>query len=118
MAVDWNSIKDAVEKNGNVKTFTMEELRDAHGSDRLGVHVRNDISSMLAGLGLGHVPEVLPTYQHELVRLFKRGTPVGDFITSVLTPGGQNDAKLGEKFSGGGVDYAAIVQKVRELVSE
>jgi hypothetical protein len=39
-------------------------------------------------------------------------------ISSVLTPGGQNDAKLIEQFAGGGVDYAAIVQKVRELVGE
>ena len=97
---DWNAIKDAVEKNGNVQTVTMEQLRDAHGAAKLGVHVRDAISSTLAGLGLGHVPEVLPTYQHELVRLYKRGTPVGDMITSVLTPGGQNDAKLTEQFAG------------------
>ena len=26
---DWNAIKDAVEKNGNVLTITMEQLREA-----------------------------------------------------------------------------------------
>lgn len=115
---DWNAIKDAVEKNGDVKTVTMEELRNAHGAAKLGVHVRDTISSTLAGMGLGHIPEVLPTYQHELVRLYKRGTPVGDLISIVLTPGEQNDGRLVEQFTGGGVDYSAIVQKIRELVEE
>ena len=115
---DLNDIRAAVENNGNVKTFTMEELRNACGAAKLGVHVRNTIASTLAGMGLGHVPVMLPTYQEELVRIYKRGTPVGDLIETVLTPGGQSDAKLAEQFAGGGVDYAAIVQKVRELVAE
>ena len=85
---DWNAIKGAVEKNGNVQTVTMEQLRDANGAAKLGVHVRDAISST-AGLGLGHIPQVLPTNQHELVRLYKKGTPVGDWISAVLTPGGQ-----------------------------
>jgi len=53
-----------------------------------------------------------------MVRLYKKGTPVGDMIVTVLTPGQQNDSKLGEQFSGAGVDYAGIVQKIRELVGE
>ena len=114
----WNEIKDAVEKNGNVKTFTMEELRDAHGAAKLGVHVRAEIHNVLVGMGLGHVPQELPSYQHELVRLYKNGTPVGDLIATVLTPGGQSDSKLSEQFGSGGVDYAGIVQKIRELVGE
>lgn len=115
---NWDDIKTDVEKNGNVLTVTMVQLRDAYGAGKLGIHVRDKISSTLAGLGLGHVPVVLPTYQHELVRLYKKGTPVGDLIETVLTPGGQNDARLREKFIGDGIDYAAIVQKVRELVAE
>jgi hypothetical protein len=114
----WNEIKNAVEKNGNVLTVTMEKLRDAHGAAKLGVHVRREISSALAGMGLGHVPQELPSYQHELVRLYKNGTPVGELIATVLTPGQQNDSKLIEQFGGGGVDYAGIVQKIRELVGE
>jgi hypothetical protein len=96
---NWDDIKTDVEKNGNVLTVTMEQLRDAYGAGKLGIHVRDKISSTLAGLGLGHVPVVLPTCQHELVRLYKKGTPVGDLIETVLTPGGQNDARLREKFS-------------------
>ncbi|TKD12475.1 hypothetical protein [Polyangium fumosum] len=114
----WDEIKERVEKNGNVLTITMEELRGAQGAGKLGVHVRGQIKSALAGMGLGHIPQELPTYQHEQVRLYKHGTPVGDFITTVLTPGQQNDSKLAEQFADGGVDYSAIVEKIRELVAE
>jgi hypothetical protein len=46
---DWNALKEAVEKNGNVLTVTMEQLRDAYGAAKLGVHIRDAISSTLAG---------------------------------------------------------------------
>jgi hypothetical protein len=114
----WNEIKDDVEKNGNVKTVTMEQLRDAHGTLKLGVHVRAEISAALAGIGLGHVPEELPNYQHEQVRVYKKGTPVGDLIETVLKTGQQNDTKLSGQFAAQGVDYAGIVGKIRELVAE
>jgi len=110
-------IKEQVEKNGNLLTVTMEQLREAHGAGRLGVNVRSEISQLLAGMGLGHVPQELPNYQDELVRLYKRGTPVGQLIEVVLTPGEQHDGTLIERFSTQGLDYAAIVQKIRELVA-
>ena len=114
----WAEIKEDVEKNGNIKTLTMEQLRDAHGTAKLGVHVREEISSTLAGIGLGHIPEELPNYQHEQVRLYKKGTPVGDLIETVLKPGQQNDSKLAAQFAAPGTDFAAIVEKIRELVAE
>ena len=115
---DWNGIKGLVETNGDVVTVTMEDLRDAHGSGKLGVHVRAEISRALAGMGLGHVPQELPSYQHEQVRLYKNGTPIGDLIATVLNPGQQNDERLSKQFVSGGPDYAGIVQKIRELVNE
>ena len=60
-----HTIKDQVEKNGNIHTFTMDVLRDAHGASKLGVNVRAEISQNLAGIGLGHIPVDLPNYQHE-----------------------------------------------------
>lgn len=115
---NWAEIKEAVEKNGNVKTFTMEQLRDAHGTAKLGVNVRAEIHSELAGMGLGHIPEELPSYQHELVRVYKNGTPIGELIATVLKPGQLNDSKLSEQFGGAAVDYSKIVQQIRELVAE
>jgi len=114
----WNEIKEDVEKNGNVKTVTMEQLRDAQGAAKLGVNVRAEISRSLAGMGLGHVPQELPAYQHEQVRLYKNGTPIGDLINTVLTPGQLNDTKLCEQSGDQQVEYAALVSKIRELVAE
>ena len=115
--MNFDKIKEQVEKNGNVRTFTMDVLRNAHGSSKLGVNVRADISHILAGIGLGHVPQELPSYQHEQVRLYKRGTPVGQIIESVLSPGEQNDTTLSERFGNQSPDYAVIIAKIRELVA-
>jgi hypothetical protein len=115
----WDEMKDAVEKNGNVLTVTMEELRNTHGVGRLGKKVIAHIHNGLAGVGLGHVPQELPGDQHEPVRLYKMGTPIADAIITVLTPSKQNDAKIKDQFGDGGTeDYGAIVQKIRELVRE
>lgn len=114
----WQEIKEAVEGDGNIKTFSMVELRDATGRDKLGVHVRAEISSTLAGMGLGHVPQEIPTYQHELVRIYKRGTSIGDIIERILTPGEQNDIAIRESLSEEKVDHASLIEKIRELVSE
>ncbi len=112
------SYKLNIESNGNVKTFVMETLREAHGAGRLGINVRSDISKVLAGMGLGHIPQELPPFQHEQVRLYKRGTPVGELIETVLAPGEQSDKKLVDQVGGSATDHIAIVEKIRELVAE
>lgn len=73
--MSWEEIKAHVESKSNIATITMEKLRNAHGSAKLGVHVRTEISNILAGMGLGHVPVELPSYQHEQVRCTNRGLP-------------------------------------------
>jgi hypothetical protein len=115
---NWEEIKQEVETNGNLRTFTMETLREAHGSGKLGVHVRREISKSLAGMGLGHIPQELPNSQREQVRLYKRGTAVGELIETVLTPGESNDRKLVEKLAETDNDYVSIVEQIRDLVSE
>lgn len=116
--MSFDEIKQRVEKNGDCTTVSMEELRSAIGAGKLGVHIRGQISDELAGRGLGHVPQELPSYQHELVRIYKRGTPVGQLIETVLKPGETNDERLVGQFANKGPDYASIVQKIRELVAE
>jgi hypothetical protein len=115
---NWDEVKQKVEKNGNVVTLTMEDLRDAHGVARLGVNVRAEISNTLAGMGLGHVPTELPSLQNEQVRVYKKGTSAGELIDTVLTTGEQNDAKIINQFAKPGTDYAAVVQKIRDIVAE
>jgi len=116
---NWEEIKTKVEKNGDVVTVSMVELRDAHGVAKLGVNVCAEISSRLLGLGLGHVPQELPSYQSEQVRVYKKGTPIGDLIDTVLNTGEKNDSKIKGQFAANkAVDHAAIVQKIKELVAE
>jgi len=116
--LEWDEIKKKVEENDNVLTVTMINLRDATGKDKLGVHVRAEISNTLAGMGLGHIPQELPSSQDNSVRLYKRGTPVGELIEKVLSPGEDNDRKLKELFPESAVDYANIIEQIRDLVSE
>ena len=114
----WDDIKNKVEAHDNILTTIMSDLKDAIGKEKLGTHVRNEISKTLAGMGLGHIPQVLPSYQHESVRLYKRGTAVGDLIEMVLTPSELNDRKLKEQLSKDGVKYITIIEQIRELVAE
>lgn len=114
---DWTAIKNEVEGNGGVKTFQMERLRDAFGAGRLGTNVCEDISRELAGLGLGHIPEVLPTYQYEPVRIYRRGTRLAEVIDIILKPGEKNDNELLVRFGKAEPNHADTIAKIRELVS-
>ncbi|WP_157959063.1 hypothetical protein [Salinicola endophyticus] len=105
-------IKGQVEEQDNVYAVAMEELREAYGPSRLGVHVISDISRALSGFGPGHVSEDLLNYQHEQVRFYKKGAKVGELIDTYLSPGEQNDKKLAEQFDYQQADYAEIVRKV------
>lgn len=114
----WDEIKKQVEENGNLLTVQMNELKEAAGRDRLGVHVRSEISRTLSGMGLAHIPKNLPTNQHDLVRLYKRGTPAGDLIEIVISPNETNDLKLRTQLGNNPIDYANIIDQIRELIAE
>lgn len=114
----WDQIKANVEENDNVLTVSMNDLKEAAQKDRLGVHVRSEISRTLAGIGLGHIPREIPTNQHDSIRLYKRGTPAGDLIEQVLSPGESNDRLVRDRLSNDQANYANIIEQIRELVSE
>ena len=114
----WEEIKNEVAKNGGVKTYAMGSLRDTHGAGRLGVNVCQEISEKLAGEGLGHIPQDLPSFQDEQIRLYKKGTAVGKLIDTVLSPGEQNDLSLSERFSSESPDYASMIEQIRDIVGK
>lgn len=114
----WEDIKAYVERNGNVATITMEKLRNAHGSAKLGVNVRTDISNILAGMGLGHVPVELPSYHYEQVRLYKQGMQAGNLVRMVLSPGEETDKELRAHLSDRPRDDTSVIEKIRQLVAE
>jgi len=80
----------------------------------LGSRIQND----LAGLGIGHIPQTLTQNQNDLIRLYKKGSPVGDIIDRVLHPSESNDTVLRDLFSENRRDYADIIQQIRDIVSE
>lgn len=108
-------LREIVESQGGIQSFSMDVVRDAYGAGRLGIHVRTNISKALQGIGLGHYPTNLPDSQHQLIRIYKLGSPVADLIDAVLRPGGAFDARIRELVSGN-ADADAVLAQVRELV--
>jgi len=106
-------LREQVEASGNVLTVPMLDVRDAYGAGRLGIHVRNNISKALQGLGLGHYPEVLPDSQVAQIRVYKLGSPAADFIDAVLNPSTDHDEAIREATGG---ETATVLEQIRELV--
>lgn len=111
--MDYDELRQAITDNSGVLTIDMGTLRDAHKAGKLGIHVRANISRELRSRGIGHMPEELPAYQHERVRLWLMGTPAGDLIESVLKIGSDSDATIREAAESDATD---VLERVRELV--
>jgi hypothetical protein len=113
--MDKPTLAQNVTEHENVLTCRMEELRDAWGYARLGIHVRRQISNDLRGMGIGHYPAELPDYQDRQVRLYKLGTPVAHIIEAVLNPSQENDDQLRQMTAG---DARETLDAIKALVCE
>ena len=111
----YDQIAKQVDASNGLYVTRMEELRDAHQASRLGVNVRDAISDRLRSRGIGHVPDVLPPYQEDEVRLYRLGDPIGKVIEAVLRPSDAGDQILRQSVGSTATD---ILAKVRELVCE
>jgi len=102
-----------IDDAGGILLTTMGVLRDVYGADKLGVHIRRAIKDQLKSHGIGTLPEELPTYQHEAVRLFRLGSPIEAVISAVLHPSENGDETL-RRTAG---SYAQeVLNKIRQLV--
>jgi hypothetical protein len=90
----YEDLKVHVEGQGHVGVYQMALLRDIEGAGKLGIHIRKKISEELGAHGLGHLPEDLPIYQEQAVRVFTRNSKVGRTIDAVLHPSTAGDALL------------------------
>lgn len=119
----YNNMKDvaaAVSENGNLMRATLGDLREALGYTRLGVRVLGYIADGLDGEGLGYFPQWVldgeinqaPRYG-DVVRVFKKGTAVGDVIMAVLEPTNAGDERLREY---AGSDAAETLKRLRALL--
>jgi hypothetical protein len=119
--MNMKDVAAATEENGDLLALTLLNLRMALGYERLGVRVLGSIASSLEGEGLGYFPEwVLDGEANtapragDVVRVFKKGSPVGKVISAVLEPSNVGDNLLRENLGG---DSAATLGKIRELLS-
>ncbi len=91
----------------------MRDLRNAHGRQKLGRHVRAGIGWQLRGQGLAHYPTELPGYQEDLVWIFVEGSPFANRINAILDPSEETAEQLR-----GWMEAEAILAEVRERVRE
>jgi hypothetical protein len=109
------ALLEKIDAHEGIFSFSMEDVRNAYGSERLGVNVRAGITQKLKRLGIGHYPRNLPEYQDQAVRLFRLGSPIEELINAALRISRGNDAIL-RKAAGG--DAEKVLRQVRELVCD
>lgn len=111
----FDEVESFVQSNRGIATVTMEDLRNAHGVGRLGVHVRRAIASNLASRGLGYWPKELPEYANEQVRLYSLGSRFYECVNDMDDYSEEADERLRDTFNTG---YEEIIQSIRELVCD
>jgi len=117
----YDELSTSVDQNGGLLVVPAAELRDAQRADRLGSRVRAAISRELAQRGLGTFPEEIPDRYHQTVRVYRRGTALGQIVEAVLNPSAEGDELLlsvvggGSDGSGGGKAVETL-EKIRELL--
>lgn len=109
----YDELRQEVEDSGGVKTVDMGTLRDAHGAGKLGSTVRANITKELRSRGMNHSSGDLPSYQHEMVRIWLMGSPAGDLIEAVLNETQDADQIIRDAVETNASD---TLDKVRELV--
>ena len=110
-----DAVARRVREHGGVLSVNMGQLRDAVGAGKLGSNVVAEISNGLRERGIRHYPEKLPTYQHEVVRLYEAGSHVGRLVEAVLTPGQEGDDVLRAATSGSG-DGIDIYERLKSVI--
>lgn len=86
---------------GGVVSLHMADLREINGAERLGTGVRDEISRELERNNLGYVGKDgqgkdLPRYSEDPVRIYVRGSAVGQFIEALADVGEGGDERLRE----------------------
>lgn len=111
----YADLLQAVTGRGGVMYVDMMELRDIHGAGKLGIHVTQNISDKLMGMGLGHFPQQLPQQQSERVRIYLRGSAVGKVIDAALTMETGSNRLLRSVANNADSE---ILKKIKELVCD
>ncbi|GAA4283040.1 hypothetical protein GCM10022261_05710 [Brevibacterium daeguense] len=113
----YEELRQQVQESGGVLTVEAWVLREAQGAGRLTRGINEAICDSLAANGMGaipHTPDLMPTNQEGLVRLYTKDSPVGKVLEAANIPGEDNDHFILES-----VDERAseLVQKIRMLLA-
>lgn len=111
----YDDLENTVDQDGGIKSFSMKKLRDVHGAGKLGVHVVLGISNELDSRGLSHYPTELPTDQWEMVKIYRKNSTVGKFMTAALSVD-ETSNKIIRQLCASEADK--ILQRIRELVCD
>lgn len=117
----FDKISEDLDSSGGVMCVSMENLRDAFGVAKLGVHVVDSIKKELTKRGIGYYPETLSKYQHECVRLYRKGSDVDKLFTAMthlrtyefMEENEQNDEIIKNIINS---NYEDMVSQVRAIV--
>ncbi len=109
----WEEVRDRVEDCGGVWKTSKRDLRNAHGRQKLGRHVRAGIGWQLRGQGLAHYPTELPGYQDDLVWIFAEGSLLATRIKAVVDPS-EDTAEQLRRWMGAEETLASVRELVRE----
>lgn len=112
----YDELDQAVKAQGDILTCGMGTLRDMHGAGKLGTHVVANISDELERRGLGHYPTDLPVNQWENVKIYRRGSQVGNFIRALGSFEAKDDDLL--RSLTGKNSPNEVLKKIRELVCD
>lgn len=117
---DFDEMADEV-RNEGIAVLTLQELRDSLEYRKLGPRVLAEISTRLAGEGLGYFPrktieENDQPRQWEEVRVYAKNSAVGKIVDAVLEPGPANDTFLLEVSSQDDAKAAEILDQIRTLI--
>lgn len=112
---DLDGLLEAVEDQGNLAVCAMFQLRDACGWDRLTARIAEDIEVQLAQRALGVFPRPIPQSRRAEVRVYKKGTSLGNLVDAVLDPAEHRDDLLRASANR---DSDDILRKVQRLVCD
>ncbi len=114
----FKEFAEQVEAEGDLKTFTLGDLRTALEFSKLGPRVLKAIDEALAGAGLGYFPRsVLENTDSpraaDVLRVYRKGSALGSIVDAVLFPSAAGDDTL----RGAADDDAkATLEKIKTLL--
>lgn len=111
----FEELGDLVDSSDGLVVVTAEQLRDAADWQRLTQGAIEDIANGLAQHGLGSFPPMEPGQRGAEVRVYRRGTALGNLVDAVVRPGAPGDRRLRETANNTAAD---VVARIRKMVCE